>query len=554
MTAKPAGVGLTGVLRLPARDRAAAATWLSGSDHWHGRATVGQAFADGVASHPRDELVFASLARPSRMTLSDLAAQGRLAASALYSLGLRRGDVLAAQVPQWSEQLALWFAATQLGLVYLPIIHIYDVSELSYILRDSGAKALVVPDRWRAIDYLARVSELADVPALEHVIVIGEAGSGGALRWDDLLGRAAGNGRIQGPDPDVLTTDPCLMLYTSGTTSLPKGVIHTSDTFLAEAWTSFSILHRGPRSVTLDVSPAGHMASIIGVTRPLLTHANRTIFMDAWKAEQAVELVQEHRVTSCGGPPYFLTTLLDAVGDERAPLSTISDWMLGGSAVPVPLSERAESLGLRTYRCYGSTEHPTVSVGWLTDTFEQRTRTDGRPLPGTYVRIVDDDERDLPPGEEGEIRTVGPEQMACYTDPDATRDAFDEQGYFRTGDLGVLRPDGQLQVTGRKKDIIIRGGENLSALEIEEILLRHPAVREVAVVAVPDKVYTERVCAVASLEPGRELTLDDVRAHFHRAGVARHKTPERLVILDDLPHTATGKVRKQELREKFGSA
>ena len=553
MTAEPAARPAE-VPRLPAREHAARATWLSDADHWHGRATVGQAFAAGIARHPRDELVFASHARPSRMTLSELGVQGRLAASALHALGLRRGDVLAAQVPQWSEQLALWFAATQLGLVYLPIIHIYDVAELSFILRDAGAKALVVPDRWRAIDYLARVRELRDVPALEHVIVIGDAGSVDALAWGDLLGRAAANGPVPGPGPDVPTTDPCLMLYTSGTTSLPKGVIHTSDTFLAEAWTSFSILHRGPRSVTLDVSPAGHMASIIGVTRPLLTHANRTIFMDAWNAGQAADLVQEHRVTSSGGPPYFLTTLLDAVGDDRAPLSTISDWMLGGSAVPVPLSERAESLGLRTYRCYGSTEHPTVSAGWLTDTFEQRTQTDGRLLPGTSVRIVDEDERDLAAGEEGEIRTVGPEQMTGYTDPDATRAAFDSHGYFRTGDLGVLRPDGQLQVTGRKKDIIIRGGENLSALEIEEILLRHPAVREVAVVAVPDPVYTERACAVAALEPGQALTLDDVRAHFHQAGVARHKTPEQLVILADLPHTATGKVRKQELREEFGSA
>jgi acyl-coenzyme A synthetase/AMP-(fatty) acid ligase len=555
VTAQRSRLGPLGEIYLPARDRAAAATWMNGSDRWRGRSTVGQAFAAGVAAHPQDELIFASLARPDRMTLSELAERGRVAANALYSLGLRRGDVLAAQVPQWAEQLTLWFAATQLGLIYLPIIHIYGVPELSYVLRDSGAKALVVPDGWRSIDYLARVGELAEVPALEHVIILGDSVVGGALQWDDLIAKSAsGVDDVDLPDRQVRPADPCLLLYTSGTTSRPKGVVHTSDTFLAEAWTSFPILHRGPLSVTLDVSPAGHMASVIGVTRPLLTHANRTIFMDAWDAEHAVELVHQHRVTSCGGPPYFLTTLLDAVGDDPAPLASISDWMLGGSAVPVPLSERAESLGLRTYRCYGSTEHPTISTGWLDDSFEQRTRTDGRLLPGTHVRIVDEDEHDLPLGEEGEIRTVGPELMAGYSDPDATRDAFDEHGYFRTGDLGVLRPDGQLQVTGRKKDIIIRGGENLSALEIEEILMRHLAVREVAAVAVADKLYTERVCAVVSLEPGASLTLDEVRAHFQSAGVAKHKTPEQLVILDHLPHTATGKVHKQELREKLGPA
>ncbi|MCW2529104.1 MAG: fadK [Pseudonocardiales bacterium] len=546
---------LTLPARLARREAAADRTWRDGSaEPWHGRATLGQAFAAGVAANPSDRLIFASESHPSEMTLAGLAAESGVVADALYALGLRRGDVLAAQVPQWAEQLTLWFAASQLGLVYLPIIHIYGVAELQYILRDSGAKALILPDRWRSIDYRERLDGL-DVPGLEHVVVIGDPGRSGALVWDDLIGRArhGGGQRLGGPDADVAPTDPCLLLYTSGTTSNPKGVVHTSDSFLAEGWTSYPILYRGPQSVTLDVSPAGHMASIIGVTRPLLTHANRTVFMDVWNADHALELVGRHGVTASGGPPFFLTTLLDAAGDDRRVLSSITNWMLGGSAVPVPLSERAEAGGVHTYRCYGSTEHPTVSTGWLTDTMEQRTRTDGRLLPGTQVRIVDEDEREVPLGQEGEIRTVGPEQMAGYTDADATRAAFDDQGYFRTGDLGVLRPDGQLQVTGRKKDIIIRGGENLSALEIEEILMRHPAVKEVAAVAVADKIYTERVCVVVALESGASLTLADVQAHFSRSGVAKQKTPERLVLVDALPHTATGKVKKQELRESLES-
>jgi len=545
---------LSDILHLPARERAAAETWRADPERWHGRATIGQAFAAGAASHPCDELIFASLARPEKLTMAELATRGRLVANALHSLGLRRGDVLAAQVPQWSEQLTLWFAAAQLGLVYLPIIHIYQEAELGYIIRDSDAKALIVPDRWRSIDYRVRLSGLVDVPSLEHVIVLGDPGTSGALAWDDLIGRSRGLDLIHGPDDAVATSDPCLLLYTSGTTSEPKGVVHTSDSILAEAWTSFDVLKRAPDSVTLDVSPAGHMASILGVTRPLLNSANKTIFMDAWNAEQAADLVREHGITSSGGPPYFLTTLLDAVGDNHDALRTITDWTLGGSAVPVPLTERAEELGLRTNRCYGSTEHPTVSVGLLTDSYEQRTQTDGRLLPGSRVRIVDEDEREVSLGEEGEIRTVGPEQMAGYRDPEAMRASFDDRGYFCTGDLGVLRPDGMLQVTGRKKDIIIRGGENLSALEIEETLMRHPSVREVAAVAVPDPVYTERVCAVAALVPGSVLTLEDIRAHFLRSGLAKHKTPERLLILDDLPRTATGKVRKQELREQLRDA
>jgi non-ribosomal peptide synthetase component E (peptide arylation enzyme) len=222
--------------------------------------------------------------------------------------------------------------------------------------------------------------------------------------------------------------------------------------------------------------------------------------------------------------------------------------MLGGSAVPPHIALRAEEAGFTTYRCYGSTEHPTISTGWLTDTLSERTTTDGHLLDGTFVRVVDEDGQNVVPGEEGEILCVGPEQMAGYTDFTANAEAFDESGYFRTGDLGVLFPNGLLQVTGRKKDIIIRGGENLSAVEIEEILLRHEAVHEAAAVAIPDEIYTERVCVVVALNPNASLTLDDIRQYFATAGVARHKTPERLVVLPELPHTATGKINKQELR------
>jgi cyclohexanecarboxylate-CoA ligase len=450
----------------------------------------------------------------------------------------------------------LWYGCSQLGLVYVPVIHIYGHVELEFILRDSGAKALVIPDRWRSIDYLERLDGLGDLPALQQVVVIGEKAPKDCVLWDDILGRATANqsGRLDAENHKVRTSAPCLLLYTSGTTSKPKGVVHTSDSYLAEAWTSFPALYRGPSAITLDVSPAGHMSAIVGVTRSILTHQNTTIFIDAWQADRALDLIQTYGVTSSGGPPFFLQTLLDAAGDDRSVVGSVHDWMLGGSAVPVTLCHRAEEAGLTTYRCYGSTEHPTVSTGLPTDSFEQRTTTDGRLLPGSSVRIVDEDGQDLPVGEEGEILTVGPEQMARYTDPDEYEAGFDSSGYFHTGDVGALTPDGFLRLTGRKKDIIIRGGENLSALEIEEILLDHPAVAESAAIAVPDAIYTERVCAVVSLRPGASLTLADVRRHFASSGVAKQKTPERLVILPELPHTPNGKVKKQQLKDELAKS
>ena len=529
------------------RVRHAAERWRE-EGFYHGT-TLGRALTDGLAANPSDRLVFCSQAQLTELSLAQVAGRGRQVAAGLRQLGLRRGDVLVSQLPQWPEALELWYAATLLGVVYVPVIHIYGPAELLHIVRDSGARAAVLPWAWRNIDYPGRIESLQAEADLEHLIVIGDEVPAGCVGWDDLMARAAGQA-VGGPDPAVSSADPCLLLYTSGTTSAPKGVIHSSDSLVAEFAHSAPVLARGPGSVILDVSPAGHMASLIGVTRPMLAHNNTTLFMEAWDPGLAVRLINAYRVTSSGGPPYFLSTLLDVADSAGDPLTSLRDFSLGGSAVPEEVALRAEHRGITTHRLYGSTEHPTISCGHPHDELSRRISTDGQLLPGTSVRIVDDDGKEVDGGE-GEILSLGPDLMLGYTDRSATKLAFDPDGYFRTGDIGALSSDGVLKVTGRKKDIIIRGGENLSALEIEEILLRHPAVREAAAVAVPDPVFVERVAAVVSLKPNATLSLEDVRKHFLGAGVARQKAPERLVVLDELPHTATGKVMKQELRRRL---
>jgi acyl-coenzyme A synthetase/AMP-(fatty) acid ligase len=534
-------------LAMDPRVRLAAQTWRE--QGFYDGTTLGQALTGGLAANPSDRLVFCSQAQLTELSLAQVACHGRQVAGALRLLGLRRGDVLVSQLPQWPEALALWYAATLLGVVYVPVIHIYGPAELAHIVRDSGARAAVLPWAWRNLDYPGRIESLQAQGDLEHLIVIGETVPAGCVGWTDLMARAAGQA-VDGPDPAVSSADPCLLLYTSGTTSAPKGVIHSSDSLVAEFAHSAPVLARGPGSVILDVSPAGHMASLIGVTRPMLAHNNTTLFMEAWEPGLAVRLINTYRVTSSGGPPYFLSTLLDLADSVSDPLTSLRDFSLGGSAVPEEVALRAERRGITTYRLYGSTEHPTISCGHPSDELGLRISTDGRLLPGASVRIVDDDGNELHGGE-GEILSSGPDLMLGYTDTAASKLAFDAQGYFRTGDIGTLSYDGVLKVTGRKKDIIIRGGENLSALEIEEILLRHPAVREAAAVAVPDPVFVERVAAVVSLKPDTTLSLDEVRTHFLAVGVARQKTPEHLVVLDELPHTATGKVIKQELRRRF---
>jgi acyl-coenzyme A synthetase/AMP-(fatty) acid ligase len=531
------------------RTKDALARWTA-EGYYSGR-SMGHAISEGLDAHPDDRLIFASQSRPSELTLCELRRSGARVAAGLHRLGLRRGDVLVGQVPQWAEQAELWYACTLLGLVYVPVIHIYGDAELGFIVRDSRAKAVAMPDLWRKIDYRSRFEAMRAEPTVEHLIVVGDSEIEGSVPWS-ALGAPAGD--LPLPDPAIDPDDPVIVLYTSGTTSAPKGVVHSSNSFLAEFVTSAPILDRGPSGVVLDVSPAGHMASLIGVTRPLLYSSNVTLFMDKWDPDVAIKLIDTYQVTSSGGPPYFLTTLLDLADSRGDRMESLQDFALGGSAVPEPLARRAEARGIRTYRMYGSTEHPTVSVGHPNNDADLRITTDGALQPGTRVRVVDEDDRDVPHGVEGEILTVGPELMIGYTDPAANRAAFDPMGFFRTGDLGTLSEAGVLRITGRKKDIIIRGGETLSALEIEEVLMRHPAVQEASVIAVPDPVFVERVCAVVSLRPGAQLDLAGVADHFEASGVARQKTPERLVVIDALPHTATGKVRKQDLKQMVRDA
>jgi acyl-CoA synthetase (AMP-forming)/AMP-acid ligase II len=248
-----------------------------------------------------------------------------------------------------------------------------------------------------------------------------------------------------------------------------------------------------------------------------------------------------------------LTTLLDLAERGEVDLSSLREYGVGGAGVPPKVVERAHQHGIAAFRAYGSSEHPTISGGSASDALDKRTHTDGRLLTGVEVRIVDDTLRDLPPGEQGEVLSRGPELFVGYRDPPLNDGVFLPGGWFRTGDVGTLDSEGYLIITDRRKDIIIRGGENLSSKEIEDVLAEHDEVADVAVVAAPDPVYGERVCAFVVLRPEATLSLADVRAHFSTAGIARHKTPERLEIVDSLPRTATGKARKAELRQRLHS-
>jgi acyl-CoA synthetase (AMP-forming)/AMP-acid ligase II len=297
----------------------------------------------------------------------------------------------------------------------------------------------------------------------------------------------------------------------------------------------------------LATFPAGHVAALLGLLRPL-TVGGVTVVMDRWSARSAAALIEEHRLTTSAGTPFFLATLLDEAEASGRDISSLERFLCGAAAVPPALVARAEAAGIVTWRTYGSTEHPAIASGGPMDPPEKRQHTDGKVAPGNEVRLVDEHGVDVAPGEEGEVVSRGPKQFVGYRDPSYDEAAFLEETWFRTGDLARLDPDGYLILTDRVKDIIIRGGENISSREVEEVLADAPGVAQLAVCPAPDPTWGEIVCVVVVADGTVAPTLDDLRDHARERGLSAHKLPARLVITDELPRTPAGKVRKRDLR------
>jgi acyl-CoA synthetase (AMP-forming)/AMP-acid ligase II len=507
--------------------------------------TFPEAMAEGRVRFGSHRTVFYSERGLRELTADELYTRARGLGGALYRLGIRAGDVVAIQVPNWVEGNLMFQATMLLGAVVLPIIHIYGPAEVSYILRQSGARLLVMPDRWRNIDYLARLADFERTPALEHVLIIGEAPVG-CIGWETFAATATDDY----PEPEADADDTALMVFTSGTTSDPKGVLHSHNSLLAELRANRGQFEDADVPVVLSPWPAGHIAGVLGILRLYFAGAE-SVLMDAWNATAAARLVEEYKVTSSSGTPYFINSLLDAAAAGGYDISSLRTCMVGAANVPAEVVERCERLGIVTFRAYGSSEHPTITGGEPHQPVDRRANTDGTLRPGCQVRIVDDDGCDVAPGGDGEILSIGPDQFLGYRQADFNEDAFDTQGWFRTGDIGRIDADGYLTITDRKKDIIIRGGENIASKEVEDLLTVHPSVQEVAVTAMPDARLGEKVCAFVIVRPGASLSLTDVQAHFTALKVAKQKTPERLEVVDDLPRTASGKVKKFELRARL---
>jgi cyclohexanecarboxylate-CoA ligase len=501
----------------------------------------------GRAAHrsPHTPVVVHSEIRPDQTTLGGLYDESLRVAAGLRGLGINPGDVVAVQLPNWRECFVVHAAAWLCGAVLLPIVPIYGRREVEFILRQSGARAFVAARSVRNRDNAALLDALAELPALDHRIVVGDAQPATIPFGDLCSGNANGFQPHEPRDPG----QPCLLVYTSGTTSAPKGVAHTHGSLLAEIEAMSQLRGGGSDVARLAAFPSGHIAGVLGIIR-MLTRATLTVAMDAWDPRAAARLIVKHGVQASAGAPIHLSELLDVAERDGFDLSSLQEYTTGAASVTGSLIRRADALGVLAFRSYGSTEHPTVSSGSPEDPLDKRADTDGRVTPGSEIRIVDDRGADVAPGQPGEILSRGPELFAGYFDAALTAESVVD-GWFHTGDIGTVDADGYLRITDRKKDIIVRGGENISSKEVEDVLMDHPAVSQAAAVGLPDERLGERVCAFVVLNSGYELDVSGIQDHFTSAGLARQKTPEQLWVVGDLPRTASGKVRKELLRERL---
>jgi len=508
------------------------------AEGWWDDATLGQTVAEGLGTRGGVAFRVWSDVRPWSGTFGDVDRAARTLAANLRSRGIGPGDVVVIQLPNWVEAGIAFWAAAYLGAVVVPVVHFYGAKEVDYIIRATSPDVVVTADRFGHNDYLATFESVLGAGPDPLWLVVGSTPGlpSAATPFESLL-----DGDLLAAPLDVDPDSPALVGFTSGTTRDPKGVVHSHRTIGCETRQLDHFFPTGgPPQIT--GAPVGHFIGMLNAFLVPLLRDRPVNLIDVWNPGEVIRMMREEGLGMGGGAAYFLTSLLDHpdFGDDLLPNMPFAG--LGGSVVPVALMERLTRLGIVAFRSYGSTEHPSITRCTIDDPEDKRLRTDGRVIHGIDMRL------DV----SGEILSRGPDCFVGYTDPELTASVFDDDGWYRTGDIGVLDDDGYLTITDRISDIIIRGGENISAMEIEELLAGMDGVAEVCVVAAPDERLGEHAAAVIRMRDGSPVpTLADVRAHLEAAGLARQKWPETIHGVADLPRTPSGKVQKFRLRQQL---
>ncbi len=469
------------------------------------------------------------------------------AAAAFHAMGIGEGDVVSWQLPTWIEAMVLVGGLARLGAVQNPILPIYREREVGFVVRESGAKLLVVPGVWRDFDFGAMARGL-------HTEVL-ESNRGDVLDGDvDALPPVP----VAGPafTPGVRSEGPLRWIfYTSGTTADPKGARHTDNTVAAAAYAMVDAFDLTADDRNALVFPFTHIGGISWLMAGLMSGCTEVI-VEGFVPVTTIPVLERERVTIAGAGTPFHMAYLDAQAQADHPLFPETRIFVGGGAAKPPqlhydVKERLGGLGILSG--YGLTECPILSECRVDATDEQMANTEGALCEGIDVKVVTIEGEVVGRGEEGEIRVKGPNLCLGYMDPSLDADGFDDEGYFRTGDLGIVRDDDHVVITGRLKDVIIRKGENISAKEVEDLLFTHPKIADAAVIGLPDPRAGERACAiVVPADPADPPTLAELFEFCTAEGLMVQKIPEQLEIVEVLPRNPTGKVLKHELRKQYG--
>ena len=467
----------------------------------------------------------------------------------MLAKGIESGDRIAFQLPGWCEFTVIYLACLKIGAVSVPLLPSWREAELVWVLNKCQAKMFFAPTLFkqtRPVDLILPLQN--QLPQLQQIVGVDKlAPATSSLSLSQIIADNIPLTTAITPHGDELAA----VLFTSGTEGLPKGVMLTHNNILASERAYCARLNLTWQDVFMMPAPLGHATGFLhGVTAPFLIGA-RSVLLDIFTPDACLALLEQQRCTCMLGATPFVYDLLNVLEKQPADLSALRFFLCGGTTIPKKVARECQQLGIKLLSVYGSTESSPHAVVNLDDPLSRFMHTDGYAAAGVEIKVVNDARKTLPPGCEGEEASRGPNVFMGYFDePELTARALDEEGWYYSGDLCRMDEAGYIKITGRKKDIIVRGGENISSREVEDILLQHPKIHDACVVAMPDERLGERSCAYVVLKaPHHSLSLEEVVAFFSRKRVAKYKYPEHIVVIEKLPRTASGKIQKFLLRK-----
>jgi len=489
-----------------------------------------------------------------RVTVRDLHALSVRFACGLAQLGVARGDVVAVQLPNWWHYAALHVACVRIGAIMNPLMPIFRERELEFMLGFAAARVLVVAQEFRGFRYPDMVATIRPaLPHLEHVLVVGGSDPATSFEWV-LVARAweteidpAALFRDRRPDPNDVTE----IMYTSGTTGQPKGVMHTSNTLLCKALLAAELFSLRRDDVVFMGSPLAHQTGFMYALVLSIFNHSKCVLLDAWEPAAAARLIEQERCTITLGSTPFLSDLVEHPAVDEFDLGSLRLFLCAGAPIPRVLVQKSRDRHphMHVMSAWGMTEMGIATATYPDDPPDKVIDTDGRALPHQQVRVVDEAGAVVPPGTEGRLQSRCVTTFVGYLKRPQDY-GVDDAFWLETGDNARMDSDGFIRITGRSKDIIIRGGENIPVVEVEELLYRHPAIEDAAIVAMPDARLGERACAFVSLRTGAELTFDAAIDYLLGCRLSRQYLPERLEIIAQFPRTPSGKIQKFRLREQ----